>query len=100
MKDDKWKGQESDTAELTPEQKERGGMTVVLIIGLFFLLGGLFFAWKIGAFCPESFLGMERHLIRRHHFSRDILFFFHLPWLLGAWATGAAVRYFFRNRKK
>ena len=99
MSDDKWKWTEPAAGELTPEQKERGGMKIVLVIGIIFLLGGLFFAWKIGAFSPEEFLGMKWHRARQNS-GRDILFWFHLPWLFGAWATGAGIRYFFRNRKK
>ena len=99
--DNKWNWTTPATGEPTAEQKERGGMTALLIMGLILTAGGLFFAFKIGAFDLEYFWGMDYNELRYRH--KDVLEFsmiFHAPWLIGVLMSGAAIKYFWKHRKK
>lgn len=106
MSDDrKWDFTKPDPKEDSPEVKERKGMTVLLIAGIIFLVGGLWCSWKIGALDPKSFLGIDcsySSLSYRRQYSdhRFILIMFNSPWLLGCAMLWASLGYFFRKRKK
>ena len=95
MKKNKWKFAEPDPHETPYGKIEYGGMMVVLGIGLILFAGGLFFAWKIGAFDINGFFGKNRSYSPRTE--AEILCLLHAPWVAGAWMSCAAINYF---RKK
>lgn len=99
MSKNKWDFATPQPDEPPPEKIERGGMMVVLIIGLVLFIGGIIFAWKIGAFDINSFFGkLPAH--SRTRTEVDILLLIHCPWLLGAWMIKSAIRYFWIKRKQ
>ena len=59
MNDDKWNWTKPDTQEPSAAEKERGGMIMLLVLGLLLTAGGLFFAWKIGVFDHNEFWGLD-----------------------------------------
>ena len=81
----------------TYEHRERGGMIFVLVLGLLLLLGGLVFAWKLGAFQID--FGHELG-IRSARIATELQCALHLPWLCGAWLVLGAVKSFRRKREK
>ena len=95
---------EPDVAGPDFEQKERGGMIFVLIAGDILFTGGLFLAWKAGAFdmildgIPLLKSGSSYDDYWRWR-QRNHLLFFHAPWVFGAWMIQAAVKYFWKKRK-
>ena len=102
MNDDKWNWTEPDPDAPTVCQKERGGMIALLIIGSLLIAGGVFFAWKIGAFDHDRFWGLDTPY-RRLSFHRETLeysLFFHAPWLIGCMMVWAALRNLCKLRKK
>ena len=101
MSDDKWKWTEPKPKTPTAEAKERGGMTVLLILGAILTVGGMFFVWKIGAFDLEYFWGIDHHELRyKHKNIVEFTMFFHAPYVIGIAMMGAAIRYFWNYRKK
>ena len=85
----------------SPEKIERGGMVVVLCIGLILLIGGLLFEWKIGSFEDKSFFGYDiNYFEARHKTERTISALLSLPWVAGAIMVFAAVRYFWKNKPR
>ena len=98
MSDNKWKFAEPDPQKTSPEKIERGGMIVVLCVGLILLVGGLLFEWMIGSFDDKAFFGYEIHYHdRQHRTERVISALLSLPWVAGALISLAAIKYF---RKK
>ena len=85
----------------SPEKIERGGMIVVLCIGLILLIGGLLFEWQIGSFDDKSFFGFDiNYHDARHKTERTISALLSLPWFAGAIMVFAAISYFRKNKQK
>ena len=99
--DSKWDFTKPAPGEDSPEVRERKGMTVLLIAGIIFLVGGLWCSWKIGALDFESFFGMELRDARSRHSNISFVWMmFNFPWLLGCAMLWVSLTYFFRKRKK
>ncbi len=104
--DNKWDFTKPDPQEDSPEAKERKGMTVLLIAGIIFLIGGLWCSWKIGALDYESFFGDGARYRHRSIYSNQgsgigfVWMMFNSPWLLGCAMIWAALSHFFSKRKK
>lgn len=99
MSKDKWKFAPPAPNEPPPGKFGSGEMIVVLVIGLVLFIGGLIFAWKIGAFDIYGFSGkLPSHARTRTEV--DILLLIHCPWLIGAWMIKSAIKYFWIMRKK
>ncbi len=100
MDDEKWKWTEPSPDEPTAEEKERQGMLFLLVAGIIIFAGGFFFAWKIGAFNFNEFFGVrpEDSFAHRHNL-RDIVWFFHAPWLAGKWMIVRSITYLLRHRR-
>ena len=99
MNKNKWSFAEVDPADDSYEQKEHGGMIFLLIFGLILCISGLFLVWKIGAFNTVGFFGKEA-ISSSHSYQKDVLFLLNLPWVAGVWMMQAAIKYFYRKRKK
>lgn len=99
MSKNKWDFAKVDPAETSYDQKEHGGMIFLLILGLILCIGGLLFVWKIGAFDTAGFFG-KNPVGNNPSYQKDILFLLHLPWIAGVWMMQAAIKYFYRKRKK
>lgn len=98
MSGNKWKWAKDEPGKTSPEKIERGGMIVVLCVGLILLVGGLLFEWMIGSFDDKAFFGYEIHYHdRQHRTERMISALLSLPWVAGALMSLAAIKYF---RKK
>jgi len=103
MNSGKWKFTEPDPKGKSAAQKEREGMIFLLIAGVIFLAGGLFFAIKIGAFDLKSFWGLKREMPNYWKWRRvaaEYSTFFHAPWLIGVWMIRAAIKSLWKNRRK
>lgn len=96
MPSDKWNFALPDPDEPPVEKVERGGMIVVLSIGLILFIGGLIFAWKINAFDAKTFFAsdVEPILQNRGLGLYIYLAYFHFPWIAGVWLIKTAVKYF------
>lgn len=84
-------------------QKERGGMFFVLFAGLTVLGGNLFLTWKMQAWNFDSWGFYINSSYTYWRSVGNFLFFnilLHLPCIPGTWMIWAAVKYFWRNRKK
>ena len=102
MNDDKWNWTKPDTQEPSAAEKERGGMIMLLVLGLLLTAGGLFFAWKIGVFDHNEFWGLDTPE-RFHKYYRETVeysTFFHAPWIIGSAMVCAAIRNLYKLRKK
>ena len=101
MSKDKWKFATPDPNEPSPQKIERGGMIVVFCIGLLLVTGGLFFAWKTGAWDDEYFFGYKIHLTGYpHKTERQMSGLLNMPWVIGGLMMIASVRHFWKNRTR
>jgi len=77
---------------------ERAGMTIMLVVGLIFLIGGLFLVWRTGAY--DIFGFGQKDGIVSGRLRNDIMCALHLPWIIGAWQVWAALAFFWNRKNK
>ena len=101
MNNDKWKFATPDPNEPSPQKIERGCMMVVFCIGLLLVTGGLFFAWKTGAWDDQYFFGYRiDRAVYQHKTERQISGLLNMPWVIGGLMMIASVRHFWKNRTR